>query len=380
VQKIHAVLGTPSPEVLAKLKKHSNAHIDFNFPHKNATPFAKLIAHASSDAVDLIAKLLAYNPEDRISARQALRHPLFRDIREAEKRGSDEESELLSGVRSKPTASQSQPFSTSLPSIGGGSGAIHAPASLTAADGGVDGGAGSLPPIGAGCGLGASGGFGTAARGNGGGLGTGAQAPAQQPQVGQQANAYGHTTFAQRAAAGGGLGGGAALGGNAGAHALPPRHPRVNGNKQANLKLKKNLPGGSNLRQQGVSTGMAGVGVGGIGFGQAHAHAGGGLGGGLGGGGGWSGGRTQPMHATSSALHPGGGSHGGPMRSHALGGGSGAHGADADDGLPSVGSMHIGGGHGQAGGMRGVGGKKVGGAVGAHARTGGGLAGKAPRL
>jgi renal tumor antigen len=41
VQKIHAILGTPPAETLAKLKKHSNSHIDFNFPHKEATPLAR---------------------------------------------------------------------------------------------------------------------------------------------------------------------------------------------------------------------------------------------------------------------------------------------------------------------------------------------------
>jgi hypothetical protein len=30
---------------------------------------------------DLICKLLAYNPDERLSARQALRHPYFRDLR-----------------------------------------------------------------------------------------------------------------------------------------------------------------------------------------------------------------------------------------------------------------------------------------------------------
>ena len=39
-----------------------------------------------SDCIELITKLLAYNPEDRLSARQALRHPYFREIRESEKR------------------------------------------------------------------------------------------------------------------------------------------------------------------------------------------------------------------------------------------------------------------------------------------------------
>ena len=47
VTKIHAILGTPAADTLAKLKKHSNSHIDFNFPHKEATPMSKLIPHCT---------------------------------------------------------------------------------------------------------------------------------------------------------------------------------------------------------------------------------------------------------------------------------------------------------------------------------------------
>ena len=85
IQKIHNVLGTPSPELLNKLKRRSQ-HMDFNFPNKEGTGIQKLIPHASPDCIELITKLLAYNPEDRLSARQALRHPYFGEIRESEKR------------------------------------------------------------------------------------------------------------------------------------------------------------------------------------------------------------------------------------------------------------------------------------------------------
>tara|TARA_B100000795_G_scaffold219318_1_gene173612 strand:- start:975 stop:2066 length:1092 start_codon:yes stop_codon:yes gene_type:complete len=90
INKIHNVIGTPPPDTLAKLKKHSNSHIDFNFPHKEGSSLSKLIPHISPDCVELITKLLAYDPDDRISARQAVKHPYFRDIREAEKRAAAE--------------------------------------------------------------------------------------------------------------------------------------------------------------------------------------------------------------------------------------------------------------------------------------------------
>uniref|UniRef100_A0A7S1JGJ2 Protein kinase domain-containing protein n=1 Tax=Eutreptiella gymnastica TaxID=73025 RepID=A0A7S1JGJ2_9EUGL len=85
IHKIHNILGTPSPDLLNKMKKHSS-HIEFEFPQKQGTGLVKLIPHASQDALDLMQKLLAYNPEDRISAKQALRHAYFKEIRELDKK------------------------------------------------------------------------------------------------------------------------------------------------------------------------------------------------------------------------------------------------------------------------------------------------------
>jgi serine/threonine protein kinase len=53
--------------------------MNFNFVQKTGTGIEKLIPHASPEAIDLIKKLLTYNPEERYSARQALKHPYFRE-------------------------------------------------------------------------------------------------------------------------------------------------------------------------------------------------------------------------------------------------------------------------------------------------------------
>ena len=86
VTKIHQILGTPPAETLAKLKKHSNSHIDFNFPHKEPQQMSKLIPHCTPECVDVIVKLLAYDPDDRLSARQAVKHTYFKDLRASEKK------------------------------------------------------------------------------------------------------------------------------------------------------------------------------------------------------------------------------------------------------------------------------------------------------
>ena len=80
IQKIHNVLGTPPPELLAKFKKRSS-HVDFNFPHKEGSGVASLLPHCNTDCVDLLQRLLVYDPDERLSARKALKHPYFRALR-----------------------------------------------------------------------------------------------------------------------------------------------------------------------------------------------------------------------------------------------------------------------------------------------------------
>jgi renal tumor antigen len=85
VAKIHQIMGTPGQELLNHFQKKSS-HMDFNFPKQEGTGLEKMLTHVVSDCIDLLYKLLAYKPDDRVSARQALRHPHFRELRDAEKR------------------------------------------------------------------------------------------------------------------------------------------------------------------------------------------------------------------------------------------------------------------------------------------------------
>lgn len=80
VHKIHNILGTPEQELLDRFQQHAS-HMQFNFPAKKGTGIADLIPHVSKDAQDLIMKLLIYNPDNRITATQALKHPYFADLR-----------------------------------------------------------------------------------------------------------------------------------------------------------------------------------------------------------------------------------------------------------------------------------------------------------
>jgi renal tumor antigen len=80
VHKIHNILGTPDDKLLSKFKKYAT-HMEFNFPAVEGSGIAKLIPHASAEVIDIICKLLIYNPDNRISASLALKHPWFKEIR-----------------------------------------------------------------------------------------------------------------------------------------------------------------------------------------------------------------------------------------------------------------------------------------------------------
>ena len=88
--KIHKILGTPSREMIQKFKSKakSNSLISFEFPYQKGSGIPSLIPHASSDCIDLIIKLLKYEAADRITAKEAMRHPYFRDIKELERKAS----------------------------------------------------------------------------------------------------------------------------------------------------------------------------------------------------------------------------------------------------------------------------------------------------
>ena len=59
--------------------------MDYNFSNvKQGLGISKFLTHVSQDCQDLITKLLIYNQDDRLSAKQALSHPHFKDLVEHE--------------------------------------------------------------------------------------------------------------------------------------------------------------------------------------------------------------------------------------------------------------------------------------------------------
>ena len=76
INKIHELLGTPSAELLYKFKK--SRALSFDFPKYDSVDFTKAYANDfSSVGLDLLRKMLTYDPEMRITAKEALQHPFL---------------------------------------------------------------------------------------------------------------------------------------------------------------------------------------------------------------------------------------------------------------------------------------------------------------
>lgn len=83
IAKIHEVLGTPPAGVLNKIRKNS-MHMKFSFPITAGVGLeSRLSADCRHDVqcLDLMRALLEYDPETRLTTRQALRHPYFAENR-----------------------------------------------------------------------------------------------------------------------------------------------------------------------------------------------------------------------------------------------------------------------------------------------------------
>ncbi|PAV24396.1 Pkinase-domain-containing [Pyrrhoderma noxium] len=82
--EIIKVLGTPTRE---QIKTMNPNYMEHKFPQIKPHPFHKVFRpRTSPEAIDLVAKLLEYTPEARLSAVEAMCHPLFDELREEGKR------------------------------------------------------------------------------------------------------------------------------------------------------------------------------------------------------------------------------------------------------------------------------------------------------
>jgi len=75
--KIMELVGKPSEKFLGKISSENAKQYIMSMPNYERKDFNQYFPNASPDAIDLLYKLLALDPEDRLSAEQALQHPFF---------------------------------------------------------------------------------------------------------------------------------------------------------------------------------------------------------------------------------------------------------------------------------------------------------------
>lgn len=75
LNKVLDVLGTPDEKVIRKIGSEKAQAYVRSLPFKKTIPFRKILPAADPQALDLLTKMLAFDPRDRITVPEALEHP-----------------------------------------------------------------------------------------------------------------------------------------------------------------------------------------------------------------------------------------------------------------------------------------------------------------
>jgi len=103
LQRIIAVTGTPKPEDLAYITNAKAMEYLKGLPRRSKLSLKTLYPEANEQALDLLEKMLVFNPEKRITAEECLAHPYFEEYHNAEEEPVSEEIFDWSWDNFKPT-------------------------------------------------------------------------------------------------------------------------------------------------------------------------------------------------------------------------------------------------------------------------------------
>jgi serine/threonine protein kinase len=79
LNKIFMTLGTPTPQTWPAMANLPEYKPDFQqYP---AQPFKKFLRRLDQVGIDLMQRMLQFDPASRVSAEAAMKHPFFRDLK-----------------------------------------------------------------------------------------------------------------------------------------------------------------------------------------------------------------------------------------------------------------------------------------------------------
>jgi len=79
IDKIHAILGTPSPRILKRLLGSKGLLPEYRFPPKDGSGLRALMPSVSDNCMELLHLLLIYDPDPRVSSKDVMKHAFFAD-------------------------------------------------------------------------------------------------------------------------------------------------------------------------------------------------------------------------------------------------------------------------------------------------------------
>ena len=77
---ITKLLGNPAPKLVSKIENEKNKEFVLALPKREGKDFGQLFKGADAQAVDLVKKMLTYDPDDRITIAQALEHDYLKAL------------------------------------------------------------------------------------------------------------------------------------------------------------------------------------------------------------------------------------------------------------------------------------------------------------